>query len=700
MMQAGKLGRAELQLMIEQLGKMAAGSVAGQLGSIGAQMTLLANSFTAAKLAFGSGFFPVVSQGIAQLNAAFQDDSALAFFNSLGILAGIAANAVMTAVTMIGQVMAGAVSVFRLVYNAVTAAWAAIQNSPFGGVLADMGALLPAFMSFNDILFGIGTLIGIAAAAWVGYRTAVGLAAAAQLLLTAATAPWALAVVAAVAGIAYLTGGLGKLQKALVEMTSGFTTSIQNFGKMDGSAKNAAQSLVSTKNGADNAAAGVNGAGNESGKATGKIDSLGSSASSTASDFNRMATAARNAADAIRDLAKAKSRASSAGDGSDSSSSTSADTLRQGGVANRVTNPTTRISPTAFANAPHFASGGTTTGMPKILPDGGIPSILHPNEAVIPLAGGAVPVQLMGLPTAQSDPGMTVHYKGPQQQENNNSTANAILKLMTPLISINRYAGAIREKAVDIQSSIRNESDRHFALETQTNNLLTIVTTKFDVMMKSLSEMSTSMSAMASSVDAMSNSISSLSVTGSSTVDMSTSDATAMTPEELADQKKKGVGLFGSSGGYYIDESGVIRFGIPGVTGPPKSKLFPGAGGMMFDTGSPNVFKEATGRSANVTIHPNEAVVPLPDGRRIPVEFGDGMGPVSRTSTWTPISGGGSGWNKDGGITVNMTVFAKDASSFRASEDQIYQQMSQKLRRAVRNLGQTDEVDDPTRRIE
>ncbi|SHJ78705.1 Prophage tail length tape measure protein [Palleronia salina] len=62
--------------------------------------------------------------------------------------------------------------------------------------------------------------------------------------------------------------------------------------------------------------------------------------------------------------------------------------FKEGGIAGQpVTQHAAPIS--AFANAPHFAEGGVTGG--------GIPSILHPNEAVIPLSRGRkVPVEMNG----------------------------------------------------------------------------------------------------------------------------------------------------------------------------------------------------------------------------------------------------------------------------------------------------------------
>ncbi len=61
----------------------------------------------------------------------------------------------------------------------------------------------------------------------------------------------------------------------------------------------------------------------------------------------------------------------------------------EGGYSDRSAPHRVPISPAAFANAPHYAEGTANTS--------GIPAVLHPNEAVIPLSRGRkVPVELGG----------------------------------------------------------------------------------------------------------------------------------------------------------------------------------------------------------------------------------------------------------------------------------------------------------------
>jgi hypothetical protein len=55
----------------------------------------------------------------------------------------------------------------------------------------------------------------------------------------------------------------------------------------------------------------------------------------------------------------------------------------------------TRLSPSAWSNAPHYKEGTSNTS-------GGMPAVLHPNEAVIPLSRGRkIPVDLGGDNLAQ-----------------------------------------------------------------------------------------------------------------------------------------------------------------------------------------------------------------------------------------------------------------------------------------------------------
>ena len=99
--------------------------------------------------------------------------------------------------------------------------------------------------------------------------------------------------------------------------------------------------------------------------------------------------------------------------------------------------------------------------------------------------------------------------------------------------------------------------------------------------------------------------------------------------------------------------------------------------------GSPNLSRDASGGFIAL-LHPNEAVIPLPDGRSVPVKL-----PEDRAR--------GRGGNV---FNVNVTINAKDAASFRQSEDQVMQTLQRALDRATMTLGKTPAIEDPTKRAE
>jgi hypothetical protein len=115
-----------------------------------------------------------------------------------------------------------------------------------------------------------------------------------------------------------------------------------------------------------------------------------------------------------------------------------------------------------------------------------------------------------------------------------------------------------------------------------------------------------------------------------------------------------------------------------------------------FATGSPNAYDDIMRGGAMAVIHPDEAVIPLPDGRSVPVDMGGVEDRLARSSDRAQArsAGGGGGTN----ITVNMTVNTPDADSFRKSSDQLTRELRTKLDKAARQLGTRDAREDPTRR--
>lgn len=133
-----------------------------------------------------------------------------------------------------------------------------------------------------------------------------------------------------------------------------------------------------------------------------------------------------------------------------------------------------------------------------------------------------------------------------------------------------------------------------------------------------------------------------------------------------------------------------------------------------FRGGSPNASKDTYG-GFTATLHPDEAVIPLPDGRSVPVVFpqqlldrmGMGDSAVARRRSRRDTSGDaerGDAFRRDNGgrptqVVVNMTIQAQDVSSFRNSKQQIMQELRANLDQATKNIGMTPRSDDPTRRL-
>lgn len=95
-----------------------------------------------------------------------------------------------------------------------------------------------------------------------------------------------------------------------------------------------------------------------------------------------------------KELAAAAASSSAGGGGGDTTTSPA---QRYGGMAGD-SSFTQTVSSSAFDNAPQFRDGTANTNAHlRKLPGGGIPSILHPNEAVVPLPkGGSIPVEFSG----------------------------------------------------------------------------------------------------------------------------------------------------------------------------------------------------------------------------------------------------------------------------------------------------------------
>lgn len=135
---------------------------------------------------------------------------------------------------------------------------------------------------------------------------------------------------------------------------------------------------------------------------------------------------------------------------------------------------------------------------------------------------------------------------------------------------------------------------------------------------------------------------------------------------------------------------------------------------MGFATGSPNAWKDTRG-GFSATLHPDEAVIPLPDGRSVPVQMpaevsalmdtltreyrgtsrmGESIVSRSRTSVASvaPRSEGRAP------ITIQMNIQTPDAASFSKSKAQIMQEFKSEFDRIGARLGAANKREDPTQR--
>lgn len=739
MMEAGKLGTNELKLMIAEMAKMGQGSVTEQLKTIGAQMTMLANNFTMAKLAFGDGFFDFIAIGLANLNAAISGSQAIVFFQTLGEIAGVIGGVLLSAVGLIVTALTSMVGVWRFVYETVLEVWNAFWQSPLGQVAAEVWNLVPAVVTLRDVFVAIGLAVGAFTVGLALYAAGWAAVAVAQGAVLLVSSPLAAALLLVALPILAITGHMDGLIKKFNEFSPVAQEAINKFTSSGESAEDLASKLTGIKDNADQAANGLNNVGNAASASTSGLSSAGSAAASTANIFDELKVSADGAASAIQNVSSAAASAPSSSGGSSGGNSSSGDNpwdgkellpgmngtkmwdklgtgdwssnWRDGGIVSKGSRSAQRVPTSAYDNAPRFATGGTTVGMPKVLPDGGIPSVLHPNEAVIPLANGSVPVEL------STGNGASGGGAGGSNNQLLGEVRRGFSKMHSVLIEINKNSAAANENINQVGVVFKSESDRQIGVLGQHTSLLTDVVTKVSSMETAIKALQTSGT---SGGGGSGTSIGGGVGSGGSAADGTWTDQderdyqAAKTQYDRANRLKgsltqgggmtggfnsKGVSQgvqdkiakeFGTSRGGYGSAFGGGRAASTALDNDYTATDFQAkqGGGKSFSAGfakgSPNVLDEAMGKSARVTVHEDEAVIPLPDGRSVPVDLRN-MG-----HTGDGKSGG------RGGINVNITVHAKDVDSFKASEEQILQRMQQQMRRAERTLGEVPILDDPT----
>ncbi len=167
---------------------------------------------------------------------------------------------------------------------------------------------------------------------------------------------------------------VANVQTALINLITAVTDAVEDI-------KSAATAITSLGTSAQDTTDGFNTAIQNVSNYINSLDSLMSKINEVIGRLKEMEEAAKRAAEA----------ASKAGGGGGEAGSS-----RYGGYSELAPQRESVRDMSVFDNAPQFRDGtANTSNYSSSLPGGGIPSILHPNEAVVPLAKGRkIPVQL------------------------------------------------------------------------------------------------------------------------------------------------------------------------------------------------------------------------------------------------------------------------------------------------------------------
>lgn len=372
-------------------------------------------------------------------------------------------------------------------------------------------------------------------------------------------------------------------------------------------------------------------------------------------------------------------------------------------------NPRRRIAvPTsAFLNAPHFAGGG--------LSDGGIPAVLHPNEAVVPLTGGGQ------IPVA------------------NMSTGQGSLLLLKPLQQMVDYQRQTKTEVSRVWEAVTTQTVlMKNALDRSESYLSHIDNQRLPDIVKALANLQSYGGGSYSSGGYSGGSGLGLGGGGSSSIEeqlgleldrylaqiQASAAATNMTQGILGGTTMVGGKVYATGSPAHkqavaqVQAADVARIKAEVAAGyytqDQLAQLLKtyqnnqiAASGARYADGSPNAYKDATGGFSAI-LHPDEAVIPLPDGRSVPVDMSgfmdrvssmvnDGDARTAATSEARSSRPSGSGGNVINN-TFHIVINAKDAASFSSSKDQVMRDLQKDLDRATRRIGRTSDIDDPTKR--
>lgn len=377
-----------------------------------------------------------------------------------------------------------------------------------------------------------------------------------------------------------------------------------------------------------------------------------------------------------------------------------------------------KVPSALFVNAPKLASGIENT---NILAGGGIPAILHPNEAVVPLAGGGqIPVQLNGAGGDATATGLAV-------------VARYLRNLFYVATETKGEIGRVLEVNTNGFSLLHNDMLRVIDFAQAIRNILKTV--EADIAKLRLSG--------GGSGGVSGGSTGSFTGTGSAKdaaaqlraqIDKASADFRTLLDNHMGPNRNP-TSLFYTWDGAAYAKAGkqgplqdaqrelartldqfkkdfVAQYGAAALisqgftSSAAEEKLYKEyeqylktgkySSNRAFATGSPNAHKDVMG-GFQATLHPDEAVIPLPDGRAVPVRFPDD--PLDRIKDYLDRFAPEEGERARHGtprdtessdsptVIVHMTVNAADAGSFKKSQSQIMQELHASLQKAVRDIG-------------
>lgn len=782
---AGKVSSQTFLKLADDIGNKfgPAAEKAAQSGQ--AAMIRFGNAVFELKARFGDGFFDGIAGGLNKLTEALNTQGVRDFAQTVGTVLG-------TALGLASQALSFVTSNSYAMGIAMTAL-GGIATSVFLGMASRILGMIPglgllrmgivaiggALMQLTMGIFGLSSAAGIFGTLGAAIRTAAiavapfaGGVAALVLGVTALSAVTVVLGSALGALIQWLTQGgsfsehfannLNFAKSKAFELAGGIYESVKGFLGFGGAASEAATAATQSAEGigaageasdtasteltklvtpavgsadalsevgtnSSTAAGGVEKLAGSGASASGAMSSLAGNLSSAATQARSAASAFDQAAAAANRLAAAKARANSSGGGNTQTSS-----FAGGGISDGPAKLKTTVPVSAFAGAPHLSGGiANTDAFSPSLPGGGIPAVLHPNEAVVPLAGGgSIPISVSGGGSSGQP-----QTQGPQ--------IGTILMMQYTMLSDIKIEVTRTWEAVDqLITTVRSEWTRgHTELQTIASRLY---------------ELDRSMTKIADSIYKIGTSGGSGGSYGGGGIGGS-GDALA---DDFKAAKRAialnnagyknipqggGIGYRGSDGKFYasyemspdyetnkgidaqnanirqelVDKYGadkVRAYSLSQMTSDQRraslfSEQFSANQGNnktpFFSKGSPNASQDLDG-GFNAVLHKDEAVIPLPDGRSVPVSFPKGFmdGEPDRTTDdrRAQRARGNGDTSSDGGgrniYNITMNIQTADANSFRRSEGQMINELRTKLDRSkVRNGPTRPGIDDPTKRV-